>query len=222
MKPLITLLSLLMVLVYSCKQDTKKETAVQEQELTTAQKIANANGFEHWKDISQIKFTFNTSRGARSWTWNPKTQDVMLVREGDTVSYNRAKVDSTSIDADRAFINDKYWFLAPFQLIWDKSATISEMVKENAPISKTEMNKITITYPSDGGGYTPGDAYDFYFGDDYMVKEWVYRKGNQAEPSVMTTWEDYQDYNGLKLAVMHKNADDSWRLWFTGIDVKIN
>lgn len=220
MKPLIALLSFLMVLTYSCKQNTKKETIVPEKELTTAQKIANAHGFEHWKDVSQIKFSFNTSRGKRSWTWEPKTQNVVMVSNGDTISYNRSKIDSTSIDADRAFINDKYWFLAPFQLVWDKDATISEVTKEVAPISKMEMNKLTITYPPNGGGYTPGDAYDFYFGDDFIIKEWIYRKGNQAEPSMMTTWEDYQDFNGLKLATMHKNAEDTWKLWFSDISVK--
>ena len=125
----VSLLSLI-VFTFSCKQEAKKEIVTPEQELTIAQKIANAHGFEHWKEVSQIKFTFNTSRSERSWTWNPKTQDVMLVNKGDTISYNRSKVDSISIEADRAFINDKYWFLAPFQLVWDKGATVSEAVKE--------------------------------------------------------------------------------------------
>ena len=220
MKSLSFLLSLLVILFTSCKHETKKETVEPAQELTTAQKIANAYGFEHWKDVTQLKFTFNTSRGARSWTWEPKTQNVILVNKGDTIAYNKAKIDSTSLEADHAFINDKYWLLAPFQLVWDKSAAISDVTKENAPISKTEMNKITITYPPDGGGYTPGDAYDFYFGDDFIIREWIYRRGNQPEPSLTATWEDYQDFNGLKLATMHKNADDTWKLWFSDVSVK--
>jgi len=218
MKPLIIFFSFLIVF-YSCKQNVKKESAALEKELTTAQNIANAHGIQHWKEVTQIKFTFNTSRGERSWTWEPKTQNVILINQGDTVSYNRFKIDSTSLQADRAFINDKYWFLAPFQLVWDKDATISEAAIEAAPISKTEMNKLTITYPPNGGGYTPGDAYDFYFGDDFIIKEWVYRKGNQAEPSMMTTWEDYQDFSGIKVATMHRKAEDNWKLWFTGISV---
>ena len=48
------------------------------------------------------------------------------------------------------------------------------------------MQKLTIVY-GDEGGYTPGDAYDFYFGDDHIIKEWVFRKGNATEPSTMTT-----------------------------------
>ncbi len=79
------------------------------------------------------------------------------------------------------------------------------------------MQKLTIVYGSEGG-YTPGDAYDFYFGSDYMVKEWVFRKSNQEEPSVATTWEDYQDIEGLKIAAMHKNAEGSFSISFTGLE----
>ena len=219
MKPLIPLLSLLVLLI-SCKQDSKKNITIPEAELTTAQKIADAHGFQNWKNVYQIQFTFNSSRGARSWTWEPKTQNVVLINEIDTISYNRTNIDSTSLAADRAFINDKYWFLAPFQLVWDKDATISDGTKEVAPISKSEMNKITITYPPNSGGYTPGDAYDFFFGDDFIIREWVFRRGNSIEPTMITTWEEYQNMNGINVATMHKNAEDSWKLWFTGISIK--
>ncbi len=217
MKQLITLLSLLLI-VTSCKKDTKKDPMEPAAELTTAQKIANAHGFENWKNVSKIEFTFNTSRGARSWSWEPKTQNVVLINKGDTIAYNRSKIDTTSIKADRAFINDKYWFLAPFQMAWDKGAIISETVKAMAPISKLEMNKITLTYPNEGG-YTPGDAYDFFFGNNFIIKEWIYRKGNSDEPSMMTTWEDYEDFKGLKISKTHRNTEDNWKLFFTGITV---
>jgi len=215
MRTLGTFLCFLLILV-SCKNNTKKETSTPEKELTIAQKIANAHGIENWDKVAKIEFTFNTSHSARSWSWEPKTDNVTLINKGDTISYNRSKIDSTVIDADRAFINDKYWFLAPFQLVWDKGTTISGPVKAMAPISKTEMNKISLIYPKEGG-YTPGDAYDFYFGDDYIIREWIYRKGNQAEPSMMTTWEDYEDFDGLKLSKMHKNPEENWELYFTGI-----
>ncbi|MGP1992648.1 hypothetical protein D9V96_012250 [Zobellia laminariae] len=83
------------------------------------------------------------------------------------------------------------------------------------------MQKLTVVYKQDGG-YTPGDAYDFYFGDDYLIKEWVFRKGNQAEPSMSTTWEDYTDVGGLKVAKMHQNEDGSFKLYFTNLEVKTN
>lgn len=206
--------------MFSCKQN--EETKAIEKDRSIAEKIANANGIENWKNVSELQFTFNvdkdTTHFERSWTWHPKTEDVMMVSGKDTVAYNRKAVDSLSMNADKAFINDKYWLLAPFQLIWDTSATISETSLVKAPISKAQLNKITITYPNEGG-YTPGDAYDLYYGDDFLIKEWIYRKGNSKEPSMMTSWEDYEDFDGVKIAKTHKRPNEDWTLHFTNIKV---
>ena len=43
------------------------------------------------------------------------------------------------------------------------------------PLVGENMQKLTIVYANEGG-YTPGDAYDFYFGDDFVIREWVFRK----------------------------------------------
>ena len=197
----------------SCKQDTETKTVTPE--LSVAEKIANAHGYENWASVSEITFTFNERR---SWKWQPKTNDVTLIQDSSEVSYNRAKIDSTLTKIDRGFINDKFWLLIPFQLVWDERITISESIKTEAPISKTEINKITLLYASDGG-YTPGDAYDLYFGDDYIIKEWAYRKGNKPEAGLINTFENYQDFNGLKLALDHKKGEGDWNLKFSNIEV---
>lgn len=201
------------LLLIACKQKT--ETKVIETELTIAEKIANAHGFKNWKNVSEIAFTFN---GNRSWKWQPKTNDVTFIQDTVEVSYNRAKIDSTVIKIDPAFINDKFWLLIPFQLIWDEGATISESVKAEAPISKTEMNKITLLYGNEGG-YTPGDAYDIYFGDDYIIREWAFRKGNRPEAGLINTFENYQNFSGIKLALDHKKAEGDWNLELSNIEV---
>jgi len=212
-------------LILSCRQESKSTDSevVAEKEPSEAEKIAAAHGLDQWDNVDQISFTFNVDRDSshfeRSWTWKPKTDDVTLRTANDTVSYNRSSVDSTSLNADKGFINDKFWLLAPYQLAWDKGATISEPIKETAPISNKELNKISITYGNEGG-YTPGDAYDFYYGDDYLIKEWVYRKGNAADPSMATTFENYTDINGLKIAKDHLRSEGNWKLYFT--DLKVN
>ncbi|MEZ4801967.1 MAG: hypothetical protein R2797_04280 [Gelidibacter sp.] len=209
-------------LFVSCKYDKKETSESAEKELSVAEKIANANGFENWNEVSQIDFTFNVDKDTihfeRSWSWKPKTGDVTLISGKDTISYNQKSLDSTTINADRKFINDKYWLLAPFQLVWDSSASISEVSTENAPISSKSLNKITLTYPTEGG-YTPGDAYDFYFDKDYMIKEWIYRQGDSKEPSMMTTWEDYEDFNGIEISKSHKKPEGDWKLHFTNIKI---
>lgn len=198
---------------YSCKQ--REEKIAIEPKTSIAKKIANAHGFENWKNVSEIAFTFG---GKRNWTWKPKTNDITLITKNDTIRYNRKSIDSLSQKADRGFINDKFWLLIPFQLIWDTNANISDPVKAEAPVSKTEMNKITITYSKEGG-YTPGDAYDIYFDEDYIIREWAFRKGNKANANLINTFENYQDYNGIILALDHKKETGNWSLKFT--DVKV-
>ncbi len=80
------------------------------------------------------------------------------------------------------------------------------------------MNMITVSYPSEGG-YTPGDSYDIYFDDKHMIQEWVY-KASGGGREMATTWEDYQDYKGVKIAKSHKTADGGFELYFSDISVE--
>ena len=201
------------VLFISCKKETKK--AVKIKPLSIAEKIAHAHGFENWKNVSEIQFTF---AGNRSWIWKPKLNDITLTTSKDTISYNRKSMDSLSLKVDRAFINDKFWLLIPFQLVWDQGITISKPLKAKAPISNTETNKITLSY-SNKGGYTPGDAYDIFYGEDYIIKEWAFRKGNKPEANLINTFENYQDFNGIKLALDHKKGEGDWNLKLTNVQV---
>ncbi|PIA79551.1 hypothetical protein BFR04_01530 [Gaetbulibacter sp. 4G1] len=219
MKKLIAIIGIIS-LCYSCNQ--KKEKTQIEAPVSVAQKIANAHGFENWKNVAEIQFTFNVDRDSshfeRTWFWKPAQDLVVMKSKDETVKYNRASIDSLSLKADQGFINDKFWLLVPFQLVWDDGATISDPIKEKAPVSNVEMNKITLTYSNDGG-YTPGDAYDIYFDENYLIKEWIFRKGNQKEPSMITTFENYQEFNGIKIALEHKKQPENWNLNFTNVKV---
>ncbi|MCK5443365.1 MAG: hypothetical protein KAJ23_15885 [Maribacter sp.] len=218
-----TILLILCIVLTSCRTEKKEEKQIVEKELTLLEKVANASGHNNWNKVKELQFTFNvdrdTSHFERTWVWQPKANMVTMISKNDTLTYNRTKVDSISDKANRSFINDKYWFLAPFNLVWDKGS-FTEAYSENeiAPISQKPMHKLTIVYGSEGG-YTPGDAYDFYFGDDYLVKEWAFRRGNKPEPSLVSTWEDYIEKGGLKMAKMHTN-NDGFKLYFTNIEVK--
>lgn len=219
-------LSLLLIIfcLVSCKQEEKKEVAPTKL-LTIAEKIANAHGFKNWANVKSFAFTFGgnyeESNSGRSWIWNPKTNDVSLTRGEETNSYNRNSMDSISIKSDRAFINDKFWALFPFQLVWDEGTTISEPTKELAPISKKELNKIVLLYGSKGG-YTPGDAYDIYYDNDFIIREWAFRKGNADEAALVNTFEKYENFGGLKIAQEHKKEEGDWNLLVWKIKVELD
>lgn len=226
MKPLyISLVCLLFV--FSCKSEKKENNQVDpKKELAIAEKIANAHGYEVWKNVEKVTFTFKVDTdkikgNERSWVWFPKNDSVYMKAGGLEVKYSRQNLDSVPANADKAFINDKFWLLVPFQLIWDSTATISEAKKVESPIHKEELDMITITYPLEGG-YTPGDAYDIYFDENYLIKEWSYRKGNSPEPSLSNTFENYKDFNGIKIAIDHKkDSGNEWNLNFTDVSVTL-
>ena len=225
------LLAILFVstLLFSCNNTKKSQDAVENEQsisdenLSTAEKIANANGFENWKDVTEIAFTFNVDRADnhfdRSWVWKPKTGDITMMSAKDTVNYNRSKMDTLIMKTDGAFINDKYWLLAPFQLVWDEGTSFSEKENAIAPISKDTLNQLTVVYGNDGG-YTPGDAYDFFYDENFKIKEWNYRQGNSETVSMSTTWEDYENFNGIEIAKTHKDSTGNFKLYFTNISVR--
>ena len=225
MKKLV-LFSLALALLSGCKTDTNQEKLKDiKAQKTIAQLIAEAHGYDNWDRVTSITFTFAVDRDSmrgsgRTWTWMPKKDSVYLNMGDQLVKYSRKSIDSISINADRAFINDKFWLLVPFQLVWDNTAIITDPAQDKAPLSGSSLNKITITYPGEGG-YTPGDAYDIYYDDNFIIKEWVFRRGNDDDPTLVTSFEDYTDYSGLKIATSHKQKEGNWNLKFRDVMVEM-
>ncbi len=226
MKPIYSLFIFSFMLFIGCKTEPKNSSteATPVTEKSIPEKIADAHGYENWKSVSEITFTFNVDRDSthfeRSWVWKPKMNEVTAISGADTLTYNRKTMDSVAYKRNGGFINDRYWLVAPFNLMWDaNNYTYEHTEAATAPISEEPMQKLTIVYANEGG-YTPGDAYDFYFKDDFIVREWAYRKSNQAEPNLVSTWEDYVDLEGIKLAQQHNRPEGGSSLYFSGLSVK--
>ncbi len=218
MKKILILLVVAIVIIACNDANTPEEI-----EKSEAVLIAEASGFHNWDNVNEIKFTFNVDRTDRhfdrTWTWEPKTGKVIMESAKDTVVFNHKSVDSTSFGADTAFVNDKYWLLAPFNLIWDDTAEITTSEKVLAPMSKDSLRMLTIAYPAEGG-YTPGDAYDYYYDDNYDIKEWVFRHKNGEEPSMITSWEGALDVNGIRIYTTHNNMNRDVKIYFTNVSIK--
>lgn len=225
MKKKLTLL-LLFIFTISCKNDAKKAETDQDEsafEQPITKEIAYANGFKNFEKVNQINFTFNakvndTVRTERSWKWFPKENKVELTEKGKTFSYSKeGDLNEEETQIDQKFINDKYWLLFPYELIWSEY-DFEHSRSSIAPISQEQMHQITVKY-SDTSGYTPGDTYMIFFDEnDKMIREWTYQSAQGR--SLSTTWEDYETFNGITIAKMHKSGDGSFQLYFTDIMVK--
>lgn len=211
------LILIAMVITFtSCKNENTEEKN-QEQPVEFSLQVAQQSGLEQWKDVKKVDFTFNVERKgetvvSREWQWNPKSEQVTLTSNNETITYNRnQKLDSLAVSADRAFINDVYWLLPQFKTIWDEGTDISYPESTDGKIIKLQY--------TGNDGYTPGDRYDMMIDDDMMVTKWMYYPKGTTEPAMTTSFEDYNDYNGIKIATNHRTEDGSLNIYFT--DIKI-
>ena len=192
------------------------------QPLSFIDHMAQAYGINKFDDFKTWHYTFNVSKGdievARVWTWKPASGEVVLVEKGDTVRFNHFAITEDLKQVDHKFINDKYWLLFPFQLVWDTGYTAEVTEQVAAPIAGSLLTKVTIQYANEGG-YTPSDAYDLYVDPNFEIQEWVFRKEGQKEASLTTSWQYYETIEGVKIATNHLSKDGSFRQWFSNVTV---
>lgn len=193
--------------------------------------IADAYGLGSWSQVDAIRYSFNVDAAAkkmtRTWTWEPKADRVTYEGPDSTgklvkTTYTRGSMspDMTK-EVDPNFINDQYWLLFPFHLVWDKDATVEDKGMTTAPLGKGKARKVTITYPKTGG-YTPGDSYDLFVGPDNRVVVWNYHPGGAPQPLLTMTWTDYKMAGPVLVAQEHRGVlkGQPFHLFFTDVAVK--
>jgi hypothetical protein len=202
------------------------------------EKLAKAYGFDSYAQIDAMRYTFNLQLPglklnlSRTWTWEPKTQQVTYEGPGKDgkpvkVTYLRSQISSQSADVkdniDPNFVNDNYWFLLPFHIYWDKSATVTDEGMQKLPIGKGTAEKVVVKYPSNVG-YTPGDTWDLYVGSDARIQAMVYHRGGPKKPSLVTaSWAGYKMAGPLLVSTDHRGSADGapLTLSFTNVAVKL-
>lgn len=212
---------LLFVAPVALAQDANKEI--------WSKKVANAYGFENWGQVEEIRYTFNTLKNekhnARVWVWRPIDREVTLVAwEGSDmelpITYSLDDINEDASETlrkvDHRFINDSYWLLYPFQLVWS-SPDIFDKGTVSLPIGDGKAHKLVTQYP-DEGGYTPGDAYDIYLDENNLILQWDFRKGGKVH-GWPTTWENNVDLGPIKVCTDHYDKERNFRLWFDGLGV---
>lgn len=197
--------------------------------LPTQQEIVEAHGADRLYEVEEVRFTFNVTRGdsttSRTFEWNPHSNVVVYTEPGqeEPLRFDRDELDGASeavIAADKKFINDSYWLMFPVHLMWSEDELIKPVGEKEAPISAELVPTVSIVYPSEEGGYTPGDRYDLYLNEENRPIEWTFHRGGAEEASLANTFEDYQQLGPLIVAADHYNADNSFRLFFTDLAVK--
>ncbi len=191
-------------------------------------KIAQAAGVDGFGAVKVISYTFHADLGdkafVRSWTWLPESNTVTLhgkTAEED-IRYHRDKMDSDAslAETDKQFVNDLYWLIFPIQVAWDSGVIIEQLPEDAAAVVPDAFAGLRVRYP-DGVGYTPGDVYDLYYDKDYIITNWVFRRGGSEEPTMVSEWKDYETFGPLNISLNRPAPDQSVRIWFENVAVEL-
>ena len=200
--------------------------------------IAKAYGLDSYDKIEVIRYTWNIDipglfKASHKWEWEPKTGKISFEttdKDGKPVkvsyesSHLSSQSDQVKNEVEPAFVNDNYWLIFPFHAYWDKSATITNQGTKKLPIGAGSATLVSVKYPAEAGGYTPGDTWDLYVGKDYRVVQFVYHRGGDKKPSLVTaTWTGYKKAGPLLVSTEHRgNADGKpLHLWITNVAAKM-
>lgn len=203
------------------------------------EQLAKTYGLDSYGQIEAVRYTFNLELPAlnvhlsRSWEWEPKTGKVTYEgkdKDGKPVkvTYVRSQLNSAPANVkdeiEPGFVNDNYWFIFPFHVYWDTSANVQVNDGQKLPLGKGTAKLVSVKYPAEVGGYTPGDTWDLYVGSNGRVQEFIYHRGGPKKPSnVTTTWAGYKMAGPLLVSTDHRGTADGKpaRIFFTNVAVKL-
>jgi hypothetical protein len=213
-------------------------TSSAQQRAPILDEIAKAYSVDSWNQVEAIRYTWNVDipglfKASHIWEWEPKTGKISYEgkdKDGKPVKVSyidsqlSSQPDSVKNEVEPAFVNDNYWLIFPFHAYWDKSATVADQGMKKLPIGTGSARLVSVKYPQEAGGYTPGDTWDLYVGKDNRVEQFVYHRGGPKKPSIVkATWAGYKKAGPLLFSTEHRGtADDKpLHLWLTDISVKL-
>jgi hypothetical protein len=197
------------------------------------EQIARTYGVDSWGQVEAIRFTFNLDpfKLSRSWVWEPRPDRITYDgpdKDGKPVkiTYSRSQLASQSAfvkeTVDPAFINDQYALLLPLHFAWD-TVQVQDAGLQKGHLVKGAVRKVVVKYPSDAGGYTPGDTWELFLGNDGRIQEIVLRHGGTAKPRLFYgTWANHKQAGALLFSLDKRGTADGkpLHIFFTNVAVK--
>jgi hypothetical protein len=200
--------------------------------------IAKTYGLDSYGQIEAIRYTWNGEitglfKAAHAWEWEPKTGKISYEgkdKDGNPVkaTYVQSQLNSAPANVreqiEPSFVNDNYWLLFPLHAYWDTSATVTDKGMQKLPIGAGSATLVSVKYPAEAGGFTPGDTWDLYVGKDYRVVQFVYHRGGPKPPQLVTaTWTGYKKAGPLLISTEHRGTADGkpLHIFITDLAVKL-
>jgi hypothetical protein len=200
------------------------------------EQVAKTYGIDSWDKIEAIRYTWNVDipglfKASHKWEWEPKTGKITFEttdKDGKPVkvTYDSSQLssqpDQVKNEVEPAFVNDNYWLLFPFHAYWDTSAAVTDEGMKKLPVGAGSATLVSVKYPSEAGGYTPGDTWGLYVGKDDRVEYLAFRHGGTKKPSLVNaTWAGYKKAGPLLVSTEHRGTADGKPLHIFISDVAV-
>jgi hypothetical protein len=200
------------------------------------EQIAKTYGVDSFGKIETIRYTWNGEitglfKASHTWEWEPKTGKISFEgkdKDGKLVkvTYLQSQLNSQPANVKDqiapSFVNDNYWLLFPLHAYWDTSATVTDQGIQKLPVGSGSATLVSVKYPTEAGGYTPGDTWDLYVGKNNRVEQFVYHRGGSKPPKLVTaTWTGYKKVGPLLISTEHRGTADGKPLHIFISDVSV-
>ena len=171
-------------------------------------------GVEKWENLKYVSWTFF---GARHLVWDKLNSRVRIESPKDSTVYlvnleelsgkysyngvenlNKVELSEKLKKGKSIWINDMYWLFMPFKL-YDQGVFV-KYLKSDTTLVGDMADILELSF--DNVGNTPENKYQIYIDQkDHLIKQWnFFADANQAEASAIWPWDNYSDFNGLKLS----------------------
>jgi hypothetical protein len=167
--------------------------------------VWKASGGENWSQVKEVRFTFVVEQEGKEvasvqhhWDVVAGTDRVQWKGKDVTVNLGAPGEGEDEKAAYARWVNDSYWLLAPLKVLDPGVKHAYEGTKETQGV-ECELLRLSFEQV----GLTPGDQYVLYVDPQTkLVRAWDYIPS--PEKVMHSTWENYQQFGGLKLATEHQ------------------
>jgi hypothetical protein len=173
-----------------------------------ADRVAKAAGIDAWGQAGVVRFAFVFApKGIeRRYVWDVRAGTVE-VTDGELVTtvpvagWDNAAVEGRAITAHRHFVNDSFWAFPCLHLAWDEGVELEDLGEVEVPTLPDlgPRRALSLRYAEDAGGYTPGDRYVFYLGDDDYPVAWAFHPQGAEAPRFVAEWREPRQVGGLRV-----------------------
>lgn len=177
-----------------------------------AASVAEAAGASQWSAVNRVRFAWRhePSGAQRAYDWDVRAGTVTARIAGGSVSFpaSGGKLSVEAEAAHKAYVNDGYWLLFPLHLAWDSGVAFEDLGARTVPglPDLGERRALAVQYGG-AGGYTPGDRYVLYLGDDLFPVAWAYHPGGAPEPKLVARWTGRRTLAGVAVATRFETPD---------------